>query len=401
MKARGQRFFSTVTSLIFKKQIIILVLGTMLLGLLYQPGVAGERYPFHFAPPVKVMTQNLYVGADIFYPAGATTPEEFLQRLDETFAVILETNIYERARAIAKEVACHRPHLIGLQEVYQIQRQDPSQQVALDYLSILTDALKAEGLDYNVAGTVENLNLQIPIPLIPPYVGFVALLDRDVILARGDVVTTNPFWDNYDNTLPVNLPFGTLQVLRGYVAVKAEVEGKEYIFVNTHLELRGTDFDPPIPEISGIQAAQAYELIDELFQVLAQKPLPIILVGDLNSSPEDPVIHVPDDGEIIPPYKQLRMAGYADVWKRSLVKKHNSGFTCCQAEDLSNKKSLVSERIDYIFVRNNPGDLPVSILGPVVADLVGEERKDKTEPSRLWPSDHAGVVARMLIPTFK
>jgi len=397
MKAKAQRFLSMVTSVIMKKQIFVMVIGVSLICLLYQPAVAGESYPFHFGPPVKVMTQNLYVGADIFYPAGAGSYEEFLQRLDETFAVIAKTNIYERAKAIAKEVAHQNPHLIGLQEAYTIVRADsgnPSNALDLDYLSILTDALEAKGLDYQVVVKQENLNLSLPIPN-----GYVALIDHDVILARNDVRTREPFFGIYAAKLPVTLPFGSIDIPRGFLGVIAEISGKEYVFVNTHLEERGKDFDPenPNPYVDALHAAQASELI----QVLAHKPAPIILVGDLNSSPEDTVIDLPGVGEIIPPYKQISMSGYADVWKNSLFNGRNPGFTCCQAEDLSNKKSLLKERIDYIFVGNRPGSRSFSIVGPALAELIGEEQKDKTAPSRLWPSDHAGVVGIMLIPTFK
>jgi len=118
MRANGHRFLSTETPWTFRKRIIILVLGTLLLCLQHVPSVAGGS--LDFSPPVKVMTQNLYVGADIFYPAGASTYDEFVQRFSYTVGVILHTNFRERAQAIAEEVALHRPHLIGLQEVYFI-----------------------------------------------------------------------------------------------------------------------------------------------------------------------------------------------------------------------------------------------------------------------------------------
>jgi endonuclease/exonuclease/phosphatase family metal-dependent hydrolase len=186
----------------------------------------------------------------------------------------------------------------------------------------------------------------------------------------------------------LELTIGGIPVVfkRGYVAVNASVWGKSYRFVNTHLEER---------EAGPIQALQTQELIG----ILGQETLPVILVGDLNSSPRDPVTESPY-GKIVPPYKQLVMNGYADVWKRSLFTRGDPGYTCCQAENLSNTESVLYERVDHVFVRDNPHSAPFSIVGPVVAYLVGEEPKDKT-PSGLWPSDHAGVVARMLIPTFK
>ena len=85
------------------------------------PAVANGDLSFH---KIKVMTQNLYVGADIFRPATAVDLNEFYVLLEETFDVLKSTKISERAQAMAKEVARHRPHLIGLQEVYQILLED-------------------------------------------------------------------------------------------------------------------------------------------------------------------------------------------------------------------------------------------------------------------------------------
>jgi endonuclease/exonuclease/phosphatase family metal-dependent hydrolase len=174
---------------------------------------------------------------------------------------------------------------------------------------------------------------------------------------------------------------------RGYVGVDATVAGRTYRFVNTHLEER---------EAGPIQAAQAYELI----QVLAHAPLPVILVGDLNSSPKDKVVKHPEYGLIVPPYKQLIRAGYADAWKRRLFGRSNPGLTCCQAPLLDNTESLLYERVDHILVLNKPDALPT------VAYLVGDEPMvivppQDDMPPVLYPSDHAGVVARMLIPSFR
>ena len=397
MKAREHRFSSIVTSSLFKKQILTLVLGVSLLCLLYQPTLAGERYPFRFAPPVKVMTQNLYFGADIHHVLGVASGDiPFV--VADIYTMLLQTDFPARAKTLAEEIARVNPDLIGLQEVALYRTQSPgdflqnfkvnADEVLFDYLQILLDELKARHLDYKVAAIVQDTDVELPMfdTSSPTMLTDVRLTDHDVILVRSGVHISKRVSNNYTSYLPV--PVGDLEVQfkRGYVAADAKVWGETYRFVNTHLEERTS---PPVPPIQALQA-------QELIGVLANEKLPIILVGDLNSSPEDAVTDT-----IAPPYKQLIEEGYTDVWKRSLLKRRNSGFTCCQAEDLSNKKSLLSERIDYIFVRNNPESWPVSIVGPVVADLVGEEQKDKTKPSRLWPSDHAGVVARMLIPTFK
>jgi endonuclease/exonuclease/phosphatase family metal-dependent hydrolase len=185
------------------------------------------------------------------------------------------------------------------------------------------------------------------------------------------------------NSLNLDFNIGGIPVTfkRGYVAVDAKIGGKTYRFVTTHLEER---------EAGPIQALQAQELIG----ILGQETLPVILVGDLNSSPTDKVVKHPDYGLIVPAYKQLIRGGFVDVWKRRLFGRRDLGLTCCQAEALDNPESQLYERVDHRFVRNKPDALPV------VAYLVGDEPQELA-PQVFWASDYAGVIARMLIPAFQ
>ena len=151
--------------------ILALVLGIIFVGPFSVPAIADHGYQSW-----KVMTQNLYVGADIARPTRATTPQEFVELAEETFEVLLATIISERIQALTNEITSHRPHLIGLQEVYHILR--PALGVDLHYLSLLLDALDDMNVDYRVAAAVQNSNLMIPIVEND----LVMLIDRDVIL---------------------------------------------------------------------------------------------------------------------------------------------------------------------------------------------------------------------------
>jgi hypothetical protein len=62
------------------------------------------------------------------------------------------------------------------------------------------------------------------------------------------------------------------------------------------------------------------------------------------------------------------------------------GFTCCQATNLLNPTSTLTERVDLVLTRG-----PFR-LGK--APLVGDEASDRLA-SGLWPSDHAGVVVNL------
>lgn len=86
--------------------------------------------------------------------------------------------------------------------------------------------------------------------------------------------------------------------------------------------------DPTNPLSPYIQSAQASELITLLDLLPNPGSAPIIVVGDLNSSPEDMSIF-----KILPPYMQIDEAGYVDAW--TLRPGKPLGFTYCQAENLS------------------------------------------------------------------
>ncbi len=361
------------------------------------PALAGEKGPGHRAGQVKAMTQNLYVGADLFRILEATTADEIPLKVAETLGVIQSTNFYERAEAIADEVAEKRPDMIGLQEVSLIRVQSPgdyfygnpqnAETVLYDYLQILMDALARHGLHYRVASVVDNADVEMPAfagldGRGNPQFDDVRLSDRDVILARKNIRTDNPLSANYQVNLQIAVAGVNIPFTRGYTMVDADVRGKRYRFVNTHLEVYGEG------AINAIQALQAQELIG----ILSSESLPVVLVGDFNSSPVDPVD--PLTGAV-PPYAQLTWAGFLDAWVMDGTT--DPGFTCCQDEDLRNPASALSMRIDHILFRSDLNLLPVTPAFRVDAETVGDEEDDRT-PSGLWPSDHAGVFARLTFP---
>ena len=179
---------------------------------------------------------------------------------------------------------------------------------------------------------------------------------------------------NYRAFVPLTTPLGTINIERGFVAVDAQWADGRARFVNTHLEV------PELPVV--IQAAQATELITTLAVLPNSQQLPVVIVGDLNSGPDDNPIVVGGQ-TIVPPYHQFAQAGYFDIW--SVKPGDAPGFTCCQAGDLLNVESLLFKRIDVILSAAAPSD--------VHARRVGGDAETKT-PSGLWPSDHAGVLAR-------
>jgi endonuclease/exonuclease/phosphatase family metal-dependent hydrolase len=319
---------------------------------------------------IVVMTRNIYVGGNVDRIIEAD-PEDQLEALLLTLDELQTTDFPERAIALAKEIKWKRPHLVGLQEVSLIDINLPAlgYDFTLDYEAIFMSTLQAMGLDYYIAGKIKNTDVVLPLDAV----NYVALEDYDVVLARNDVLTSSVEAENYvARFAPPSL--GGQQIIRGYVAVDAEIDSRKYRFVNTHLE----------PFIDAVKMGQAVELMG----ALASETLPIILLGDVNAAaPNDPV------------YQFIVGSDFVDIWPRNKRQNNPDGFTSGHDSDLLNTEVLLDKRIDIIFVRSHVWHNSYQDIGPVIAFVVGDELKDRT-PSGLWPSDHAGVLAQLKIPMY-
>ncbi len=346
---------------------------------------------------VTVMTWNVYVGADLESVLGGAP-------VADAFEALLAANFPERAKAIARQVARFRPHLIGLQEISRIYTQTPSDDEVfggddtpatdefMDYLKILQGALESRGLDYRVAGEVTNFNVEMPMltgedPYNPDDYVDVRLEDWEVVLARGDVEISRVAEGSY--YYRVIDPGTGIEFPCGYVAVEAAVGHKAYRFVSTHLQALWEGMEEDLLEL---QLAQAQELVG----LLQGETIPVIVVGDFNSRAAG---GEPYERET---YNFMLGAGYVDTWTRNLNPFEGEGLTNAQGYfDLTDPTRVFDQRIDFIFARN---DIPIGkqpAIGPVIATVVGDAQDDRATPTGLWPSDHAGIVARLHFPRVK
>jgi endonuclease/exonuclease/phosphatase family metal-dependent hydrolase len=321
-------------------------------------------------PPFTLMTWNIYQGADLSPLFNATTPSEFVTAVGSAYNRIQATNFGERADSIADEIQKTRPDLIGLQEVILLRTQIPSDgpatpatNITLDYLQILIDTLAERGLIYEPIVVQNGTDIEVP-GLISTGLVDIRLTDRDVILARAnnkDFTLSNIQGAQFAAKLPLTTPFGPISIPRSWVSVDVTFDkGDKARIVSTHLE-------PLSPIIQGLQA-------DELLNGPGNTHLPVVFIGDFNSNA---------DGTGTPTYTKLIDAGFIDAWT---IKGKGNGFTCCQADDLLNNDSSLTERTDLMMLR---GDFKVKNIG-----LVGNSQNDRTI-SGLWPSDHAGIVATL------
>ena len=318
---------------------------------------------------LTLMTWNIYQGADLSPLFNATTPSEFVTAVGSAYNRVQATNFVERADSIADEIQKTGPDLIGLQEVILLRTQIPSDgpatpatNISLDYLKILVDSLAERGLIYEPIVVQNGTDIEAP-GLISTGLVDIRLTDRDVILARADrdFTLSNSNGAQFAAKLPLTTPFGPISIPHSWVSVDITFDnGDKARIVSTHLE-------PLSPIIQGLQA-------DELLNGPGNTHLPVALIGDFNSNADE-------TGS--PTYTKLKNEDFIDAW---LLKGKGTGFTCCQADDLLNQNSSLTERMDLVMFRDNFEVKNIKI--------VGNSQEDRTI-SGLWPSDHAGIVASL------
>ena len=321
------------------------------------------------ATRLGLMTQNMYVGTDVdalILALASPDPADDFPGLLTALATLEATDFASRVSAIADAIARERPHAVGLQEVSVI-HVDLSgfgiPLVHIDFLAGLQAALAARGLNYAVAGT--NLNFTAaPMPGI-------SLSDSDVLLVDADRVAVG---SAAGHTFAANLgavaPGVTLA--RGYVVADVTIEGRAYRIVTTHPE---ADFGVSLAALREVQAM-------ELAAAVAGQTNAVVM-GDLNDVPGSPL------------YTVLTGAGLVDVWRE--MRPGVDGFTDKQPYDLRNALPAFTARKDFIFVRGAEGPSG-SLQGRV--ELLGDTPAERVAGAfgPIWPSDHAGVTASLLLP---
>jgi endonuclease/exonuclease/phosphatase family metal-dependent hydrolase len=339
------------------------------------PACAGQENRPDRLPIVSVATYNAYIGTDVFAVLNGENS------LDQAIADIVAANFPERAKAIVKALAKPSPGLIGFQEAWHVQINAPQLQLEWNYKEILARLLKSRGYREVVSSDLSDILIPLD-PSNPDY--YVRVTDHDVIFAKKQFKAAEVESRLYDNTFKAQLAGQTIVSKRGLVSAVFKIKGQDYRFVNTHLETQALPAISASGDILGTaQDLQAQELMD----YLADETRPIILAGDFNAAPDGPSATIIENG------------GFADMWSLRILGRRDPGFTCCQAPDLLNAESLLDQRIDHIFVRNDNGELPYNVAFPLSIAVVGDRRADKTKTDPpLWPSDHAGLRSILIIP---
>jgi hypothetical protein len=311
----------------------------------------------------SVMTRNMDLGSDYEPALAAHDPQSFVHGVTTIYNEIVASNIAERAAGVAREIQETMPTVVSLQEVSLVQRlvwngTRWSLLDQIDQLGALQTALAQLGLSYSLATEVAELDI-----IAPSDAGYyVRVRDSEAILVRSDLpgsilTVSNPQTGHYTHLLSFQTPVGPVIAVAGWASIDITAMGSTVRVIDTHLESRS----------ASIAAAQG----NELLMGPAVTNLPIVVAGDLNSGPSTTT----DAYDVI-------AAAMTDTW--STTKPNDPGLTLpLHGEDFFPYETSPDRRIDLIFSRG---------LRPVTDILIGTN--DLT-PSGLYPSDHAGVLARV------
>jgi hypothetical protein len=366
-----------------------------------------QAKPDDASTPVTVMTRNVYLGADIQRPIVATAGKTGLEALVAlgnsnvvTRGIVDQTNFPRRSKLLAAEIATARPDLVGLQEV-ALWRSGPLElpppfgttplgttnatDVDYDYLALLLQDLRKQGVPYKAVVVQEEMDLESPAFLGNPALGNLSqgrdirLTMRDVILLRAssNLRVLDRGSAQYDTKVPVNVGGSVLNIIRGYGWVDvAHGSGTSFRFVNTHLEA-----------FSSLAAlGQAQELLAEA----TATDRATVIGCDCNSDPLNGTTK-PTDPIPVPHWQPYRLitgaGGFTDMWLE--WRPANQGWTSGLNERVNEPApGSWTHRIDMIFARPGPGQT----LDVVAGEVTGDEPAAKDPLTGLWPSDHAGVV---------
>jgi endonuclease/exonuclease/phosphatase family metal-dependent hydrolase len=337
-----------------------------------------------------VMTRNLYLGADLGPAIRATSIGGFVEANGGVLRQVTATNFPVRAKGLAAEILQQEPDLVGLQEVALWRTGPPGAGALLggpkravtvryDFLQLLLDELNKGKERYRAVVVQEEFDMEAPadenqVVLDGPFPILHAELNgrltmRDVILARVDnasVKVANPQSGHFVNPLVLRILGINITVTRGWTAIDAKVRGSGWFrFVNTHLEAFA-----PASEVPSIRAKQAAELIAPGGP--ATGPLPVVLVGDLNS----------DDDTVVPGDQQA----YRVLLGGGLVERSTSNpLSCCiHSPDLTTGTAAeFDHQVDHVMT-NTPS-----------VKLVGSAVTGRTMQNGYWDSDHAGVFSAL------
>jgi endonuclease/exonuclease/phosphatase family metal-dependent hydrolase len=345
---------------------------------------------------VKVMTRNLYLGADLGPGMNAKSLQELVNGAGQILDQVDLNNFPVRAKGLAREIRTAGPDVVGLQEA-ALWRTQPCDKNPLppsatatryDYIaSLLREVNRGKRL-YRVAVVKPEFDFEVwantdgnegtsglNCPMGSEINGRLTM--RDAILVRNGVKVSAPKTGTFKTLLRVKPAGVNVDVTRGWTSIDATVRGKKVHVVNAHFEAfdnspngNTTNSDTTVGN-GEVRAAQANELLSGP----ARSSLPVIALGDFNSDVRTEV----KKGDSLA-YRALLDGGFVE--RSTYVP-----LGCCLDADVlttsgGGKRSDFDHKVDHVMT-NKPKK--VKLLSSAVTGL--------TPFNGAWDSDHAGLLS--------
>ena len=373
-------------------------ISALVAALLLLPVATADAKP----ATVKVMTRNLFLGADLGPGIRAQNLQELVNGAGQILNQVDANNFPVRAKGLASEILTTKPDVVGLQEA-SLWRTEPCDKnplppaatdVRYDYIQLLLDQLNKSKKLYRVAVVKPEFDFEVwantdgnettagpNCPMGSEINGRLTM--RDAILVRTGVKIAKPKSGTFTTLLRVKPAGVNVDVTRGWTSVDATVRGKRLHFVNVHFEAfdnnpagNPTNTDENVGN-GEIRAAQAKELIAN--GGAARSKLPVVLLGDLNSDVQTEVKK--GDGLA---YRALLTAKFVE---RSVLKP----LGCCLEGDLltttggGNPKDF-DHKVDHVMTN-----------APKKVKFVSGSITGLKPANGFWDSDHAGVFSTLRV----
>ncbi|MFM8526765.1 MAG: endonuclease/exonuclease/phosphatase family protein [bacterium] len=405
-------------------------------------GVAAENAQAAKGNDIRVMTRNLYLGADLSPGLNSGSLAELTSGAGEILRSVDATKFSDRAKQLAKEIRSTNPDLVGLQEDAQWRPKTPpvvyipglgspvSATVRYDFLALLLAALnkgKPKAQRYSAAVIKEQFDFETPTDVDDDtgtctnfsYAGGSnngcsgfpgadltgRLTMQDVIIVKAGVKVSQKASGTFGDRNGGGDAGDTVAAPDPGTGFTGDVAANRYTPLVaggvavpvtrgwTGLIATGRGSSPfrfvnthleAFGDPTEAKCLQAQELYD---RVISQTSLPVVAVGDFNSD-DDTV-----DGD--PSTPQLDGTGWdrcaylslVDNGMRSLT--DNASDSCCLSGPLLDKKVGYEVDFDHHIDHVLTNSARFSRVGPT--KVTGNAPFRTTGSGPYWGSDHAGV----------
>jgi hypothetical protein len=390
--------------------LVALLAGLLVLTALAAAPNADAKKKKKKPVPVKVMTRNIFLGADLGPALASTNFHDFIEANGTILREVDQTDFPRRAQGLAAEIAAKKPDLIGLQEVAHWRTGPTAIPPAIsgapptavtteyDFLALLDAQLDALGMNYEAAVVKEEFDFEAPAdendvdndappafnsdPTTNDESNFSTddaehngrLTMRDVILVNRESKVKpkikNPQTGTYSDLYTPTVAGIEIPVTRGWTAADVTVKkgkGKKkskakFRFVNTHFEA----FDDET-QVPSIRAKQAQQVLNE-----AANKKKVVLLGDFNS--DVPGVQPGDEQA----YQTLLNGGFT---QRSV----HSPTSCCVSDLFTSPPTEFDHQVDHIMSNSKK------------VKLVSSSVTGTSQVNGIYSSDHAGVFSKLKI----